>query len=61
MTQVLSHARKITCADVRRMRGLSVVFSPPVAYKGIAIACEREEDCHHEDGSHPEEEELAAG
>ena len=29
MTQVLSHARKITCAGVRRMRGLSVVFIPP--------------------------------
>ena len=26
MTQVLSHARKITCAGVRRMRGLSVVL-----------------------------------
>ena len=29
MTQVLSHARKITCAGVRRMRGLGVVFTPP--------------------------------
>ena len=41
MTQVLSHARKITCAGVRRMRGFDVVFTPPVAYKGIAIACKR--------------------
>ena len=41
MTQVLSQSRKITCAAVRRMRGLSVVFTPPVAYKGISIACKR--------------------
>ena len=27
MTQVLSQARKITCAGVRPVRGLSVVFS----------------------------------
>ena len=27
MTQVLNHARKITCAGVRRMRGVGVVFT----------------------------------
>ena len=26
---------------MRRVRGIGVVFTPPVAYKGIAIACER--------------------
>ena len=41
MTQVLSQARKITCGRVRRMRGFGVVFTVPVAYKGIAIACKR--------------------
>ena len=41
MTQVLSHARKNTCAGVRCMRGLSVVFTPSVAYERIAIACKR--------------------
>ena len=51
------------------MREFGVVFTPPVAAKGIAIVCERntfdvcdhEEDCHHGDGCHPDEEELADG
>ena len=30
-----------SCASVRRMSGLSVVFTPPVAYKGIVIVCQR--------------------
>ena len=41
MTQVLSHARKITCAGVRRMHGFGVVFTPPVAYKRTSLAVER--------------------
>ena len=41
MTQVLNHAGKITCAEVRRVRGIGVVFTLPIAYKGIAIACKR--------------------
>ena len=59
------------------MRGFGVVFTPPVAYKGIASACRRNtltmglkekryrslyhDACHHEDCCHPEEEELADG
>ena len=30
MTQVLSNARKITCAEVRRVRGIGVVFKDVV-------------------------------
>ena len=41
MTQVLSHARKITCAEVRRVRGIGVVFTLHVACKRIATACKR--------------------
>ena len=41
MTQVLSHARKFTCAVVLNVRGFGEVFPPPVARKGIAIACKR--------------------
>ena len=32
---------KITCSEVRRVRGLSKVFTHSVANKGIAIACRR--------------------
>ena len=32
---------KITCARATCASGLSVVFTPPVAYQGIAIACRR--------------------
>ena len=39
VTQILGHA-KITCAEVR-VRGIGVVFTPPVADKGIAIAWKR--------------------
>ena len=46
MTQVLSHARKITCAGVRRMRGLSVVFTRRFAYCGTLTLSFRFE-CHH--------------
>ena len=68
MTQVLSHARKITCAGVQRMRGLSVVFTLALAYQGIAIACERNtlffskkyhsphlDVCDHEEDCHHED------
>ena len=33
--------KKITCAGVRHVLGFGVVFTPPVAHKGIAIACKR--------------------
>ena len=39
--QVLSHLRKITCARATCASGLSVVFTPLVAHKGIALACKR--------------------
>ena len=41
MTQVLGPREKITCAGVRRTRGLSVVFTLPVACKGIVLVCKR--------------------
>ena len=37
----LSHARKITCAEVQNVRKCGVVFTLPVDYKGIVIACKR--------------------
>ena len=37
----LESNEKKSCAGVRRMRGFGVVFTPPVAQKGIAIACKR--------------------
>ena len=37
----LSHTRKITCGEVRRVRGIGVVFTTSVDYKGIATACKR--------------------
>ena len=55
MTAVSTHTRKIMCAGVRRMRGIGVVFAPPVAYKGIAVACMNNANCppfRGEEGTH---------
>ena len=75
MTQVLSHARKFTCAVVLNVRGFGEVFPPPVARKGIAIACKRhtlhfsnkncssqlDADHHLSDCCHHDEDELDNG
>ena len=41
MTQVMSHARKFTRAEMRNVRKCGEVFTHTVDYMGLAIACER--------------------
>ena len=64
MTQVWSHGRKFTCAEVRNVRRCGVGFTP-VACNGMANVCGRNKNqkvhCHpnwmlSDDGHHDEDE-----